>query len=99
MIQPCQRETIALAVAGRPDWDVQETENACIRADQAGWSPQRILFEVVRLMAIEDSEPRDLDAASSSPFGQSWRSPASGVSNAARTRRAKAAKAGKARRG
>jgi hypothetical protein len=68
-IQPCQMETVAVAVAGRPDWDPQETENAVIRAYQQTWIPSRILFEVVRLMGIADSEPRDLDAALARPAG------------------------------
>lgn len=86
LIQPCQRETIAVAVAGRPDWDQEEIQNACIRADQAGWAPQRILFEVVRLMGIQDSEPRDLDAALSRPAGFIGL----GESKTVRARRAKA---------
>ncbi len=85
-IQPCQRETIAVAVAGRPDWDAQEAENAIIRAYQASWTPARILFEVVRLMGIDDSEPRDLDAALDRRSG--WRSPGSGAASAARKRKA-----------
>jgi hypothetical protein len=76
LIQPCQRSTIAVAAEGRPDWDSQETENAIIRAYQTGTTPARILFEVVRLMAMPEgeSEPRDLDAALTRPSG--WRSPA-----------------------
>ncbi len=84
-IQPCQRSTIAVAVEGRPDWDPQETENAIIRAYQASWPPARILFEVVRLMGIEDSEPRDLDAALDRQSG--WRSPGSGAAKPARKRK------------
>lgn len=84
-IQPCQRETIAVAVAGRTDWDAQEIENAVIRGYQAAWPPWRILFEVVRLMGIEDSEPRDLDAALDRQSG--WRSPGSGMAKPARKRK------------
>ncbi len=85
LIQPCQRSTIAVAAEGRPDWDSQEAENAIIRAYQASWTPARILMEVVRLMAIDDSEPRDLDAALARQSG--WRSPGSGAAAAARKRK------------
>jgi hypothetical protein len=85
-IQPCMRETIAVAVRGRPDWSEQEVENAVFGAYPA-CSPGRVLMEIVRLMAIEDSEPRDLNAAVTRPSG--WRSPGSGVPKPARTRREK----------
>ncbi len=85
LIQPCQRSTIAVTAEGRPDWEPQEAENAIIRAYQANWPAARILFEVVRLMGIEDSEPRDLDAALDRQSG--WRSPGSGMAAAARRRK------------
>jgi hypothetical protein len=88
-IQPCQRTTIALAAEGRPDWDARAAENAIIRGYQASWTPGRVLFEVVRLMGIEDSEPRDLDAALARPAGFIGL----GEANSARIRRVKAAKA------
>jgi hypothetical protein len=84
-VQPCQRETIALAAAARPDWDETETQNALIRAYQDCWTPARILFETVRLLAIADSEPRDLDAALARRTG--WGAPGTGLSNSARPRR------------
>ena len=94
-IEPCQRTTIAVALEGRTDWDPQETENAVIRAYQASWTPARILFETVRLMGIDDSEPRDLDAALTRPAGFVGL----GESRGARIRREKAAKAQGRRRG
>lgn len=93
-VQPCQSTTIALAAEGRPDWDPQETENAVIRAYQASWAPVRVLFEVVRLMGIADSEPRDLDAALTRPAGFIGL----GEGRNARIRREKAAKAAGTRR-
>jgi len=92
-IQPCSQATILLACAGRPDWDDQDTEQAVLRAYQH-CTPGRVLFEVVRLMGIEDSEPRDLDAALTRPAGFIGL----GESKTARARREKAARAKAPRR-
>jgi hypothetical protein len=53
----------------RPNWDHDVLESAILAAKNAGWTWDRTLAEVVRLMRTADASPFDLKAAAADPFG------------------------------
>jgi hypothetical protein len=61
-------ELVALARKMRPHWDHDVLEAAILGAKNAGWTWDRTLAEVVRLMRNADSSPFDLKAAAADPF-------------------------------
>jgi hypothetical protein len=69
-VQPAARELTDLAVAARKDWDRTLLEGAIAQARSSGWSFPRVLLEVVRLLLVEDSSPRDLTAAAREPLAR-----------------------------
>jgi hypothetical protein len=70
-VQPAARELTDLAIAVRKDWDRTLLEGAIAQARSSGWSFPRVLLEVVRLLLVEDSSPRDLTAAARTPLARS----------------------------
>jgi hypothetical protein len=61
-------ELVALARKMRPHWDHDVLEAAILGAKNAGWTWDRTLAEVVRLMRDADASPFDLKAAAADPF-------------------------------
>jgi hypothetical protein len=61
-------ELVALARVMRPHWDHDVLAAAILAAKSAGWTWDRTLAEVVRLMRSADASPFDLKAAAADPF-------------------------------
>jgi hypothetical protein len=68
-VRPCAPELVALVMAMRDDWDELAVRRALAVTHGAGWAVGQAVLELVRLAVIRDSEPRDLAAAASGPFG------------------------------
>jgi len=69
--QPATPQLRALALAARPDWNADQLDVAIAQCVVAGWSPDKTLLTVARLLVVEDSEARDLDVQAAQ-----WPSPA-----------------------
>jgi hypothetical protein len=67
-IQAAPDELVALARKMRPHWDHDVLAGAILAAKNAGWTWDRTLAEVVRLMRNADASPFDLKAAAADPF-------------------------------
>ena len=57
-----------LAAGWRPAWDRDELSQALVAAKLAGWSPERTLLAVARLLCDEKAVPHDLAVAARSPL-------------------------------
>jgi hypothetical protein len=67
-LQASPRELAALATATRPDWDPDVLASAILAAKNAGWTWDRTLSEVIRLVRKPDGDPVELRNAARNPL-------------------------------